>query len=258
VRDWSSDVCSSDLCLSMAKVLVNPRDGVSFHRAAKLLPGLGDVTIGKIENIAAEKGINLFEACQEMAKLSKGLNVRNSCKKLYDIYNSGLDFSDPAFCMNELIDKFNYKDYMEEKFQKDLVERQDCVQQLIDASGIYNGENGGLSEYLQKISLVTSSDKDSEDDKVSLMSLHAAKGLEFKIVFLIGCEIDILPHRMALMDDPFEGAEEERRVFFVGISRAQKLLYVTYCNNRKRFTKFGMKDIPSKPSPFLKECGLIK
>jgi DNA helicase-2/ATP-dependent DNA helicase PcrA len=245
-------------CLSMVKVLINPKDGISFHRAARLLPGLGDTTIGKIENLASEKNITLLEACREMSSQARSLNVKNACIHLCDIYSQTWDFSKPAECFSKLIEEFDYQKYVEGKFVKDSVERLDCVKQVIDSSGVYEGVEGGLSEYLQQISLVTSNDEQNNNDKVSLMSLHAVKGLEFPIVFIIGVEQDILPHRNAVAGDPFEGVEEERRLLYVGITRAKKILYVTFCKNRKQFTKFGMRDVKVKPSQFLIESGLIK
>jgi DNA helicase-2/ATP-dependent DNA helicase PcrA len=246
-------------CLSMVKVLINSKDGIAFHRAAKLLPGMGDTTIGKIENLASEKNITLIEACKETSRTARSINIKNACNRLCDIYSQRWDFSKPAECFSRLIEAFDYSKYLNEKFQSDSLERLDCVQQVIDSSGIYEGVEGGLSEYLQQISLVTSSDeKNEEDDKVSLMSLHAVKGLEFPIVFMIGVEHDILPHKNAVAGDPFEGMEEERRLCYVGITRAKKLLYVTFCKSRKQFTKFGMRDVKAKPSQFLIESGLIK
>ena len=90
------------------------------------------------------------------------------------------------------------------------------------------------------------------------MSLHAAKGLEFPIVFLIGVEDNILPHEMALADDPYAGLEEERRLCYVGMTRAKQLLYMSWCKHRRRFGKHGsMTNKSSKPSRFLIEAGLI-
>jgi len=91
------------------------------------------------------------------------------------------------------------------------------------------------------------------------MSLHSAKGLEFPIVFMVGVEEDILPHKNAMADDPYAGLEEERRLAYVGLTRAKKILFTSWCKNRRRFGKYGnMTNNKCKPSRFLYESGLMK
>jgi DNA helicase-2/ATP-dependent DNA helicase PcrA len=243
--------------ISMAKLLVNPKDGVSFHRLAGLVSGLGNVTVGRIENLAHERGVNLIEASRIMAEEATSARAKAACQRMYDVYSEAWDLSRPSECFYKLVDRFGYKNYLAEKCPKDCSERNDNVTQVIDSSAQFNGEAEGVSRYLQQISLVTSSDKETEDDKIVLMSLHAAKGLEFPIVFMVGVEQDILPHKNAIAESHFEGMEEERRLCYVGMTRAKKILYLSHCRNRRVFSKFGMRYARSKPSQFLVESGVI-
>lgn len=245
-------------CLSMLKFLSNPKDGIAFHRVSSLVKGMGNVTIGKIENMAQEKNITIVEACKKMRTQARSANIIKACNKIYDAYSHKWDLKNPAACLKGLVDRFEYKGHLLDKFKNTATEREDNVDQLIDSAGEFIGEDG-VSKYLQQVSLVTNNDKEKSKNKTVLMSLHAAKGLEFPIVFMIGVEDDILPHKMALADDPYAGLEEERRLCYVGMTRAKKLLFMSWCKSRRRFGKYGsMTKNASKPSRFLKEAGIFE
>jgi DNA helicase-2/ATP-dependent DNA helicase PcrA len=245
-------------CLAMLKFLSNPKDGISFGRICSLISGMGDITVGKIENIAQEKNISIIDACKEMKDKANSVNIIRACDKINSIYNGSLKQDNPALCLKDLIEKFDYDKHLADKFGDSAIERKDNISQLIDSAGEYCCEDG-VSKYLQQISLVTTSDKETEKDKACLMSLHSAKGLEFPIVFLIGVEEDILPHKNAMADDPYGGLEEERRLCYVGMTRAKNLLFTSWCKSRRRFGKFGnMTSNKCKPSRFLEESGLFK
>lgn len=245
-------------CLGMLKFLSNPKDGIAFHRVCSLVKGMGNVTIGKIENLAQNKNITIAQACKEMGKKAKSVNIINACNKIHSIYSHKWDKNSPAVCLKGLVDRLGYKQYLLNKFEGTATEREDNVDQLIDSAGEFTGEDG-TSRYLQQVSLVTNTDKEKGKNKVSLMSLHAAKGLEFPIVFMIGTEQGILPHEMALADDPYAGLEEERRLCYVGMTRAKDLLFMSWCKYRRRFGRHGAMTVnASKPSRFLIESGLIK
>jgi DNA helicase-2/ATP-dependent DNA helicase PcrA len=246
-------------CLSMLKFLSNPKDGIAFARVCSFIKGMGSITIGKIENLAQEKNISIVEACKEMKGTVKSVKIRRACENIDSIYGSKWDYDNPAKCLKQLINKFDYEDHLYNKFGDTAPERKENVTQLVDSAGEYSGEENGLSKYLQQISLVTSNDKEKEKNKLAMMSLHSAKGLEFPIVFLIGVEEDIMPHKMALADDPYAGMEEERRLCYVGMTRAKKILFTSWCKQRRRFGRHGnMTTNKCKPSRFLFESGLMK
>lgn len=245
-------------CLSMIKLLANKKDGIAFHRVCNLIKGIGNITIGKIEKISEEKNISIPDACNEMAHTSKSITISEGCEKLYNIYNDNWDLKNPSLCLQKLIDKFHYKKYISDEFSDTCQEREDNINQLIDAAGEFIGEDNGVSKYLQQISLVTNNDKSNDDNKVSLMSFHAAKGLEFPVVFMVGVEKDILPHKKAVADDPYGGMEEERRLCYVGMTRAKKVLFMSWCKSRRRLGKFGNMILDKcKPSLFLCETDLV-
>jgi len=153
----------------------------------------------------------------------------------------------------------DYENYLNTKFGNTANERKDNISQIVSSAGECNGEENGVSKYLQQVSLVTSTDKTDEENKMSLMSLHAAKGLEFPIVFMIGVEEDLLPHKNAISEDPYAGLEEERRLCYVGMTRAKKVLLLSCCQKRKRFGKNGSQTFNRcKPSRFLYESGVLR
>lgn len=244
-------------CLSMARFLLNHRDGVAFHRLAKLVANLGNVTIGRIEKKALDQDISILEACRLEANNVRSTKTRLACKKICEIYDRDWDLSNPPLCFSELTKAFDYEDYIEKQFEKDGDERKDNIVQLRDSSGDFSGDDNGMARYMQQVSLVSSSDKESSEGKVSLMSLHAAKGLEFPIVFMIGVEEGILPHQKSINEDDFHGREEERRLCYVGMTRAKKVLYISFCKARKGYNKKGeMYRSKTKVSSFMQEAGL--
>ncbi len=246
-------------CIAMLKLIANDRDAISFHRVASMMKGMGNITIGKIEMKAAAENIPLLDAALIIKSESNSVSIKKGCQEIYDRYNQKWDFSNPAKCLSTVVDKLEYSDYLHKKYGGDAAERLENVEQIVGACGEFTGNENGLNQYLQQIALVTSADKKNEGGKVSLMSLHAAKGLEFPVVFMIGVEHGILPHQQAVVDDPVSGLEEERRLCYVGMTRAKKVLYVTWCRNRKKFGKFGAMSYKStKSSEFLKECGLMR
>jgi len=246
-------------CLAMLKFLSNPKDGISFARICSFVPGMGAITIGKIENLAHEKNMTIVQACEEVKKSARSVNVTRACDKIQSIYGEKWDKSNPANCLKDLVNAFHYEQHILDKFGNTATERKDNIVQLIDSAGEYGGEDGGVSKYLQQVSLVTNNDKTKDGNKASLMSLHSAKGLEFPIVFMVGVEEDILPHKNAMADDPYAGLEEERRLCYVGLTRAKKILFTSWCKNRRRFGRYGnMTNNKCKPSRFLYESGLMK
>jgi len=109
--------------------------------------------------------------------------------------------------------------------------------------------------------LTSDGDKESKNDAVNLMTLHACKGLEFPVVYVAGVEVNIMPHKRAITDTDniSEAIEEERRMCYVGMTRAEERLMMCYCNKRMRRDRTGfLKEEKAGPSRFLKESGLIK
>jgi len=246
-------------CLAMLRLLANPRDGIAFGRICNFVEGLGNVTVGRIENIAQDRNITIPQACKIMGDKASSIKISRGCEKLSNIYNRKWDQSNPAACMSQLIHGLSYENYLQTKFDNTANERKDNISQIVSSAGECSGDENGVSKYLQQVSLVTSSDNDDKGNKMPLMSLHAAKGLEFPIVFMIGVEEDLLPHKNAMSEDPYTGLEEERRLCYVGMTRAKKVLLMSLCQKRKRFGKYGNQTFNKcKPSRFLYESGVLQ
>jgi len=244
--------------IAMLNLLINRRNSISFHRICTLIGGIGNRTVGKIENYAQEHKINLIKACEKVSKTINSVKINKACEKIINVFQQEYDFSNPPKCLTKLLRNFRYFDYLNKKYgQENALERIDNIRQLIDTSSKFTGMDDAVIKFLQNISLISSNDKEVESDKVSLMTLHAAKGLEFPIVFLIGIEKGMLPHKKSISDS-LDGLEEERRLCYVGITRAQKMLYLTWCRYRRRVGAAG-RQIRKKsgPSVFLKEMDLV-
>ena len=219
---------------------------------------MGDVTIGKIENRAEVKGIDILAATKEISAECNSVSIKKACKKIVDVYEPKYVSSQPAKTVLSLISGFGYLDYLKKNYNDDYKDRTDNVSQIVEAASRFNDTEDGIGKYLQNISLVTSNDTETDENKVSFMTLHGSKGLEFSIVFLIGAENGILPHSRAIAENP-ENLAEERRLAYVGITRAKKLLYITYCKKRDTFGQWGNKIYKNAtPSQFLYEAGLLK
>ena len=213
-------------CLSMLKFFVNPSDALAFHRVANLFTGVGPSTIEKIEKVAADKKIDMLKACEYMKDNTTKRTLKKVTEKMYDIFSvddSGMHAGD---CLSFLTEQMKYYDVLELKCPQDCEDRKINVEELINNATVFGQKNKSIDKYLQNIALVSSSDKNADENSVSLMTGHASKGLEFPIVFTVGFEQGIIPHSMALSDakNPMEALEEETRIAYVMFSRAKKHL----------------------------------
>jgi len=238
--------------LAYLKLLANPRDDVSLERVINTPPrGIGAATRNSLRTIAGEKTISLLEA-GKIALQEKRFRPR-ALKALEGF----LDFMDElagfdVFAVSELISAVVKKTGYREMLKKVAAgeEREANVDEFIAAAAVYDEENpqGSLHGFLEQVALIA--DVDDWDDKaqaVSLMTLHSAKGLEFPVVFIIGLEEGLLPHRLSSEDEA--ELEEERRLFFVGMTRARERLFISYVRRRSEQGRWALK-IPSR---FLRE-----
>ena len=248
-------------CLAMLRFVFNDKDGISFHRMMGIVKGIGNVTIGKIENISKDKNFTIVEAIREfMTNNTKSKKIQKVSQKILDVFDKDLDFKNPAVLLDNLVNDIGYYDHLKVKAKttEEYETRKGNVQELINSAAIMHENNGtDLQSFLHSISLVTTGDDiDDDSGEVILSTIHASKGLEYPIVFIVGIEQNIIPHSLAIQDSGEEGLEEERRILYVGMTRAKKLLYMSYCNKRKVFQKDGFKLLRCKPSQFLYEADL--
>ena len=250
-------------CLSMLSFVVNSNDSVSFHRISKIFNDIGDKTIGEIEKYALDHNINIYESCEQLRNSSSS-RIKKLANNICNIYSKDFLSKSPGNALSELVSDFNYFNHLEmnQKQEKEAFDRKENVNELIINATEFGNSNSSISNYLNNIALITNNDTESKGNSVTLMTCHAAKGLEFPIVFMVGMESDILPHELAIKEgngsnDPAEAMEEERRICYVGMTRAMKHLLLSYCRFRKFRTKTGIINKPKKPSNFLLESGLL-
>jgi ATP-dependent DNA helicase Rep len=246
--------------LGYLRLLVNPDDDAAFLRIVNTpRREIGPTTLEKLGAYANERHISLFAACSELGLKQKladkaALRLENFRDWVVDTADR-LERGDTFAVLEQMIDRIGYRQWLQENSNsREAAERKlKNVFELIDwLKRIADREEGGklsLAEIVAKIMLMDILERNQEEqagDQVSLMTLHAAKGLEFPHVFLIGMEENILPHQNSLETG---NLEEERRLAYVGITRAQRSLTFSYCTHRKRYGEIE----ECEPSRFLSE-----
>ena len=242
--------------LSYLRLLANPDDDPAFLRAATTPKrGIGDTTLGKLNDYAKQHECSLFQAAQSMDALA-ALNAKNreavqQFVYLMQDYQARAAADDAGEVVQALLQEIGYEAYLTgaEEGGKAAEMRWQNVQDLA-AWLAKKGEEGekNLIELTQTIALMTLLEgrDDGEIDAVKMSTLHASKGLEYPFVYLVGCEEGLFPHA----DSVEAGAlEEERRLMYVGITRAKQQLTLTHCIKRKRQGTF----VFPEPSRFINE-----
>ncbi|MFQ6675328.1 MAG: ATP-dependent helicase [Fidelibacterota bacterium] len=234
--------------LAYLRLIINPLDTVSLKRVINFPPrGIGTKTIEKCETFAAEASRPLFEVLESpdamglKGKQAAGLVEFYQTVVKYRQLRESLDASELA---GVLVDELGLVRFYKEQGTPEAMERLENVHELVNSIHEFCTRNrgAGIREFLEEVSLLT--DIDTWDDRsncVTLMTLHSAKGLEFPVVFIAGLEEGLFPLARSL-DDPRE-LEEERRLFYVGLTRAREKAYLHYATDRRRFLgvpAFGM------------------
>ena len=230
-------------------VINNPNDNISLKRIINVpTRKIGEKTIGELDKISEEKGISLYEAINEYLKDKESKPLKDFYTLVGELRGLAKTLPLPRL-VEETISKIGYYKYIETKFKEDKDERIENIKEFINmvVNFVRETENADLTTLLTQISLITSVDEAKDDNRMSLMTLHAAKGLEFPIVFLVGLEEGILPHFKSL--DSTADTEEERRLCYVGVTRAKQKLFLTTALRRTKFGSFNT----TRPSRFLSE-----
>ena len=244
--------------IAYLRVLFNPLDSVSLLRIINVPKrGLGQTTVTKLMEYAAAEDLTLFDVISnpELLAMIPGLTAR--VKRPLELFTEFL-FNTMAIAgnlsMDDLIERVleesGYKKELEDDKKPEAKDRLENLKEFVGMAKEFmkSEEQPTLENFLAHISLVSDIDgADLEDDRVTLMTLHAAKGLEFPIVFLAGMEEGVFPHSRTLMD--LRQLEEERRTCYVGITRAERKLYLTYARTRMLYGHTNA----NPPSRFLKE-----
>lgn len=229
--------------LAILKLVVNPNDRVSFERLAKnVLSGVGAASINKVF-VGLDQGMTLREAAETLSARAK-----NSTMRLVNFLDHIHEESAEASQMDSIVEQtVQYFDFptLVHSGTPEGDERLKNLEVLASNASAYET----LDEFLADAALLSSADEASSSDAVSLMTLHAAKGLEFPVVFMVGLEDGLFPSSRA--DNAEEDLEEERRLAYVGMTRAMKDLFLTFAGSRY---SFGGRTYNS-PSRFLLELG---
>lgn len=229
--------------ISYLRLILNPHDEISLRRVINVPKRkIGPSTIKAIEDSAVLNNISMFDAINK----GKELEFKNIILELMKMSES--------LSLTELIDAILEKSGMKRELEEDAsLESELRLENLMEFKSItasFEERTGSvnLGDFLEEISLIADMSEHKENgDEVTLMTIHSAKGLEFDVVFLIGMEESIFPHANSLMEK--DGLEEERRLMYVGITRARELLYLT---NAKRRMLYGKENI-NPPSRFIEE-----
>ncbi|HEX2031375.1 MAG TPA: DNA helicase PcrA [Actinomycetota bacterium] len=242
--------------LAYLRVLVNAQDQVSLRRVINTPKrGIGDQTVAALEGFAREEGITLLEACrraEEVAVLSP--RARGAVAGFVEVMDRLLALAAEAARPSRLIEAaFTESGYYVELDAERTVEaesRKENLRELVGVGAEFEArfEDAGLPEFLEQVALVTEQDEyDEAASTVTLMTLHNAKGLEFEVVFIVGMEDGVFPHHRSMTDA--QELEEERRLAYVGITRARRRLYLTHAWSRSLFGASSY----NPPSRFLAE-----
>lgn len=248
--------------LAYLKAIYNNKDEISYKRIINTpRRGIGDVTIERITDFAREYNISFAEAINNQSCIESLGGTGNRVEQFSILIHDFNVFSEE----NNIVDIIEYvleeTGYLQDLIKENTIEsrgRVENIGELLNKAIEFEGasEDKSLGAFLEEVALVA--DIDSHEDSVntvSLMTLHSAKGLEFPLVFIIGFEENIFPSYMAIASPDRSDIEEERRLCYVGITRAEKDLYITSSNQRMQYGQI----VYNAPSRFLDEIpeGLI-
>ncbi len=241
--------------LAYMRLVVNERDDESFSRAVNTpARGVGETTMKRLRHYATSQGIPLLAAARNPERVPELTprvgNVLGKFAEMLDMYRNHLGDMPPAELVRTLLSESGLLQSYKDEGTPEAIARWDNVQRILSHIAEFTEANPDvtLDQYLQEISLLSDSDSyDAAAERVTLMTIHSAKGLEFRVVVVVGLEEGLFPvGNSAQMEDDLE---EERRLFYVAVTRAKERLYLTNCERRYRF---GELSYPT-PSRFLNE-----
>jgi DNA helicase-2/ATP-dependent DNA helicase PcrA len=229
------------------RVAVSPDDGLAFERIVNVPKrGVGEKALQEINRVAREAGVSLVEGARRLVGAG-GLpsRARNALGQLVDgldrwhaAIRDGLDHLELA---ETILDESGYTDMWRAEKSPDAAGRLENVKELVKALAEFENLQG----FLEHVSLVMDNEQDDGAPKVSVMTLHAAKGLEFPAVFLPGWEDGLFPSQRSMDESGLKGLEEERRLAYVGITRARQLATISFAANRRVYNQW-QSQLPSR------------
>src|SRR4051794_3422162 len=233
--------------LAYLKAVVNPADEVSVKRVLNVPKrGVGDTTVGRLDVWANAHGVTFMESLRHAEEAGVGTSSQRGIRQFLELVDQlvALVPNGPGEVLQAALERSGYLDELEAEHTVESAGRLENLGELVGSAREFQT----VDEFLEQIALVADTDQiDDDDSKVTLMTLHSAKGLEYPVVFLVGAEEGVFPHIRALTEP--EELEEERRLAYVGITRAREKLYLSHAWSR---TLFGSTQY-NPPSRFLDE-----
>jgi DNA helicase-2/ATP-dependent DNA helicase PcrA len=248
--------------LAMLRFHLNSFDGTALSRFInKPARSIGEVTLGKIEMHASQNNCSLVDSLMNVDSYLKGAakaqSVKTACKSIGRTFSNPRNGQDIGTIIDGLLTETGYYDYLEKKFESDAADKKSNLQELVNSASLYSKQYGNdVASYLNKIALMTTADKNSQVGSVSMMTVHASKGLEFPVVFLPRLEEGQMPHSRSAQDE--KGLEEERRLCYVAMTRAEKVLLTSWAKEVRVNRGKHLVSVKNKPSRFLFEAGILK
>lgn len=236
--------------IAYLRLIINPEDDLSFERVVnEPKRGIGKTTIEKLRSYAMENDISFYMAVQEVDFTGVSKRAANSLSEfgqLVRTLSQQQEFLTATDMVEAVLLRSGYQETLENERSIEAQSRLENLEEFMTVTKDFEAKNEDdqtLMAFLTDLALVADIDKVDEEDpdhkeKITLMTLHAAKGLEFPVVFLIGMEENVFPHSRSMMDE--EEMEEERRLAYVGITRAEQQLYLTHAKMRTLYGRTNM------------------
>jgi DNA helicase-2/ATP-dependent DNA helicase PcrA len=234
--------------MAYLRAVVNPADEVSVKRVLNVPKrGVGEGSIAKVDALATAEGITFVDALRRSGDAGIGGAAARGIEAFVTLLDEARarlhDDSSPGDILQHVLEASGYLAELEAEESLEAAGRQENLGELVGSAREFTS----IDDFLERVSLVADTDDIDDDDRVVLMTLHSAKGLEYPVVFIVGMEEGIFPHSRALTE-PHE-MEEERRLAYVGITRAQRCLYLAHAWSRQLFGNTNF----NPPSRFLDE-----
>ncbi|MDR0815009.1 MAG: UvrD-helicase domain-containing protein [Bacteroidales bacterium] len=246
--------------LAYGRLLINPKDDEAFRRIVNFpARGIGNTTLSRLETVANERNLPLWEVTVHAAQLAPDISPATRTKlfkfvEFMESFAKDRTKFDAYELLHRMVIATGIISSLQAEKTPENISRLQNIDELLNGIREFVTENTtdnglvGLEQYLANVALLTNADQTEEDnDKISMMTIHASKGLEFEVVYIVGLEENLFPSQMAI--NSMQDIEEERRLFYVAITRAKQNVFLSSAGSRFRWGSMSI----SSPSRFIKE-----